>query len=121
VSSGSGPVRLLSERDLVTVAATGDDLAAVQAGQAMTADLAWAAPESTIRDVGLLMRDAGVRHVPIGDGVDARRAGRPVDVGRSIPAGAAAQFVERIEGEVCRNGHGLGQRSSSTRASGPGK
>jgi CBS domain-containing protein len=68
VSSGHGPVGLLSERDLITVAATGDDLDVVQAGQAMTADLAWAAPGTTIREVGILMRDAGVRHVPIGDG-----------------------------------------------------
>jgi CBS domain-containing protein len=59
---------LLSERDLITVAATGDDLAVVQAGQAMTADLTWAAPETSIREVGLLMLEAGVRHVPVGDG-----------------------------------------------------
>jgi CBS domain-containing protein len=68
VSSGRAPVGLLSERDLVTVAATGDDLAVVQAGQAMTADLTWAAPEASIREVGVLMLEAGVRHVPVGDG-----------------------------------------------------
>jgi CBS domain-containing protein len=68
VSSGPGPVGLLSERDLITVAATGDDLAVVQAGQAMTADLTWAAPEASIREVGVLMLEAGVRHVPVGDG-----------------------------------------------------
>ena len=68
VSSGPGPVGLLSERDLITVAATGDDLAVVQAGQAMTADLTWAAPETSIREVGVLMLEAGVRHVPVGDG-----------------------------------------------------
>jgi CBS domain-containing protein len=67
VSSGPGPVGLLSERDLITVAATGDDLAVVQAGQAMTADLTWAAPEASIREVGVLMLEAGVRHVPVGD------------------------------------------------------
>ena len=68
VSSGPGPVGLLSERDLITVAATGDDLAVVQAGQAMTADLTWAAPEASIREVGVLMLEAGVRLVPVGDG-----------------------------------------------------
>jgi CBS domain-containing protein len=68
VSSGPGPVGLLSDRDLITVAATGDDLAVVQAGQAMTADLTWAAPEASIREVGVLMLEAGVRHVPVGDG-----------------------------------------------------
>jgi CBS domain-containing protein len=68
VSSGPGPVGLLSERDLITVAAMGDDLAVVQAGQAMTADLTWAAPEASIREVGVLMLEAGVRHVPVGDG-----------------------------------------------------
>ena len=67
VSSGPGPVGLLSERDLITVAAMGDDLAVVQAGQAMTADLTWAAPEASIREVGVLMLEAGVRHVPVGD------------------------------------------------------
>ena len=68
VSSGRAPVGLLSERDLVTVAATGDDLAVVQAGEAMTADVTWATPGTSIREVGLLMIEAGVRHVPIGDG-----------------------------------------------------
>jgi CBS domain-containing protein len=68
VSSGRAPVGLLSERDLVAVAAAGDDLAVVQAGEAMTADLTWAPPGTSIREVGLLMIEAGVRHVPIGDG-----------------------------------------------------
>jgi CBS domain-containing protein len=68
VWSGHGPVGLISERDLVTVAATGDDLAVVQAAQAMTVDLTWAGPETSIREVGQLMDELGVRHIPVGDG-----------------------------------------------------
>lgn len=68
VTDGHGPVGLLSERDLVTVVGTGGDLATAQAGDAMSTDLLWVDPEDSIRNVGVLMRDAGVRHMPVGDG-----------------------------------------------------
>jgi predicted transcriptional regulator len=42
-------------------------IAALLAGR-RPGDLTWAAPETSIREVGLLMLEAGVRHVPVGDG-----------------------------------------------------
>ena len=61
-ASGEGAHRLSTQSaDLA-------DLAVVQAWQAMSADLAWASPEASIREVGVLMRDTAAGHVPIGAG-----------------------------------------------------
>lgn len=65
VDNPGGATGLLSERDLVAVMADGDDLDERQAADVMTADLVTAGPDDTIATVGELMRDAGVRHVPI--------------------------------------------------------
>lgn len=65
VDNPGGATGLLSERDLIAVIASGDDLDVLQAADAMTADLVTAAPDDTIATVGALMRDAGVRHVPV--------------------------------------------------------
>jgi CBS domain-containing protein len=67
VRSPHGVVGLLSERDLVTVVASGADLAEVSAADAMSTDLIWTHPLTSIRDAGVLMRDAGIRHLPVGD------------------------------------------------------
>jgi predicted transcriptional regulator len=40
-------------------------LGALQAGDVMSVDLVVTGPEDSIESVGRLMRDAGVRHVPI--------------------------------------------------------
>ena len=61
------PAGLVSERDVVTVVATGGDVDVEQAGGIMTTDLVSAAPGDTIAAVGALMRDAGVRHIPVRD------------------------------------------------------
>lgn len=68
VTAAGAPTGLLSERDIVTVVATGGDLEDQQAGDVMTTDLVTAAPHDSIAEVGALMRDAGVRHVPVRDG-----------------------------------------------------
>jgi CBS domain-containing protein len=61
------PTGLVSERDIVTVVATGGNADVEQAGEIMTTDLIAAAPGDTIAAVGVLMRDAGVRHIPVRD------------------------------------------------------
>lgn len=63
-----GVVGLVSERDLVVVLGGGRDLGEVRVDDVMTTDLVWARPDATIREVGELMRDADVRHIPVGDG-----------------------------------------------------
>ena len=68
VDNPGGATGLVSERDVVAAVADGDDLDERQALDIMTADLVTAAPDDTIASVGLLMRDAGVRHVPVAVG-----------------------------------------------------
>ena len=65
VDNPGGATGLVSERDVVAAVADGDDLDERQALDIMTADLVTAAPDDTIAAVGELMRDAGVRHVPV--------------------------------------------------------
>jgi CBS domain-containing protein len=65
VDNPGGATGLVSERDVVAAVADGDDLDKRQALDIMTADLVTAAPDDTIAAVGELMRDAGVRHVPV--------------------------------------------------------
>ena len=68
VDNPGGATGLVSERDVVAAVADGDDLDKCQALDIMTADLVTAAPDDTIASVGALMRDAGVRHVPVAVG-----------------------------------------------------
>ena len=68
VDNPGGATGLVSERDVVAAVADGDDLDERQALDIMTADLVTAAPDDTIAAVGVLMRDAGVRHVPVAVG-----------------------------------------------------
>lgn len=66
--TGAGPMGLLSERDVLTLVGTGADLGATQVGEVMTADVVWVRPEDTVAVAGERMLDAGVRHLPVGDG-----------------------------------------------------
>jgi CBS domain-containing protein len=67
VRTATGPVGLVSERDIVTVLATGGDLDRPQAADIMTGDLVTARSTDSIASVGRLMLDAGVRHIVIRD------------------------------------------------------
>lgn len=69
--TGAGPLGLLSERDVLTLVATGTDLAAVQVGEVMTPDVVWVRPEESVTEAGERMLAAGVRHLPVGDGREA--------------------------------------------------
>ena len=62
------PYGLISERDLVTVMATGADPRSTQAADVMTTDLITATPTDSIAEVGTRMLDAGIRHVVLRDG-----------------------------------------------------
>jgi CBS domain-containing protein len=68
VNARGGPAGLISERDLITILASGGDLDTHQAADVMTADLVAAQPGDSIASVGRLMLDAKVRHVVIRDG-----------------------------------------------------
>lgn len=68
VESSGGPPGVVSERDLVTLLALDGGLGDRQAADVMTTDLVTARADETIAAVGRLMRDTGVRHVPVVDG-----------------------------------------------------
>ena len=68
VTAAGEPTGLVSERDIVAVVAGGSEVDTEQAAEIMTTDLVTAAPTDSIADVGALMRDAGVRHIPVRDG-----------------------------------------------------
>ncbi|MHA6794221.1 CBS domain-containing protein [Pseudonocardia bannensis] len=67
VTGEHGPLGVLSERDVVTALTTARDLAEVQAEDVMSTEVVWADPADSVRAVGILMRDAGVRHIPVGN------------------------------------------------------
>jgi len=68
VAEGGRTVGLISERDVVRAVAAGWSLDDAEAVDVMTAELVWADPDDTISDTASLMLDAGIRHVPVGDG-----------------------------------------------------
>lgn len=68
VDGPHGPAGVLSERDIITVLANGGDPDVRQAGEVMTPDILWAAPNESISAVARRMCDAGVRHIPIRHG-----------------------------------------------------
>ena len=70
VRSPGGATGLLSERDIVTVIASGGDLGSGQAGDTMTTDLVTVDAGDTITSAGRRMDEAGVRHLPVRDGDD---------------------------------------------------
>jgi CBS domain-containing protein len=70
VVRGTTPPGLVSERDIVRALAEGSDPDDERAGDVMTADIAFVAPDATVREVALLMVEHEIRHVPvIEDGV----------------------------------------------------
>lgn len=71
VADGSRILGLISERDVVGAVAAGRSLDEVQAADVMASELVWAAPDDSITDTASLMLDAGIRHLPVGDGEEA--------------------------------------------------
>lgn len=70
VVKGTHPPCIVSERDLVAALAEGLDPRRFKAADVMTSDVAWAAPDETVLDVGLRMLDNEIRHLPlVEDGV----------------------------------------------------
>jgi CBS domain-containing protein len=68
VGDGRHTVGLISERDLVTVFASGGDIDSDQALDIMTSELLAAGPDDSIAVVGRMMLDGGVRHIVVRDG-----------------------------------------------------
>ncbi len=89
---GSTPLGILSERDVVTRAARGEDLDTVTVGEAMNTHLIAARLGDTTHDVAYQMLENGIRHLPVLD--DAGRVVGMVsirDVLRPVVAGETHQ------------------------------
>ncbi|HEY8455369.1 MAG TPA: CBS domain-containing protein [Actinopolymorphaceae bacterium] len=65
VVSGTTPIGIVSERDIIHALAAGGDPDQVTASAVTGVSTVWASPSDTIRHVAELMRDADIRHVPI--------------------------------------------------------
>ncbi|GAA4997554.1 hypothetical protein GCM10023317_27930 [Actinopolymorpha pittospori] len=65
VLSGTTPLGIISERDVVHALAAGGDPDEVWAADVIGVTTVWAAPTDTIRRVAELMRDADIRHLPL--------------------------------------------------------
>lgn len=65
VMSGSTPLGIISERDVVHALAAGGNPDEVLAAGVIGVTASWANPTDSISRVSELMRDAGVRHIPL--------------------------------------------------------
>jgi CBS domain-containing protein len=68
VADGSGPVGIVSERDLVSQVAQGVDLDVATVADAMTPHLIPARVGDTVGDAAYQMLEGSIRHLPLVDG-----------------------------------------------------
>jgi CBS domain-containing protein len=68
VSPVRDAVGMISERDLVSALATGEDIDTRRAAEAMSTELVSTTVDATVTDVAQLINEAGVRHVLVRDG-----------------------------------------------------
>ena len=70
VADATGPIGLISTRDIVRALGHGADLDASWAADDMLPELVWVTPEDPLADVFSVLADAWIEHVPvIDDGV----------------------------------------------------
>jgi CBS domain-containing protein len=67
VSSGRGPIGILSERDVMAALASGADPDQATVAGAMSHDVVAVRPHDTLYDAAVDMLDLGIRHVPVLD------------------------------------------------------
>jgi CBS domain-containing protein len=65
VYGDNGMVGVVSERDIVRAVAEGSDLDVDRAADAMTYDVARAAPDTSVRELAALMLEGEIRHLPV--------------------------------------------------------
>jgi CBS domain-containing protein len=68
VMQGSWLIGILSERDVLRAAASGNDLTASPASEWMTKDPTTATPDTTSDEAAQLMLQGGFRHLPVVEG-----------------------------------------------------
>jgi CBS domain-containing protein len=65
VDNAGQPVGIISERDIICVAAKHDDVLAWRVSEAMTKDLVTGLPQDDLSSVAHTMQEKGFRHLPI--------------------------------------------------------
>lgn len=65
VMSRGKPIGIISERDVVRAVAAGGDPEEIWAADVIERETVWASPSDSTAHVAGLMRDAGVRHIPL--------------------------------------------------------
>lgn len=68
VMQGPFLVGILTERDVLRAAASGDDLSASMVSVWMSPDPQWASPDTPVEDASQIMLLNGFRHLPVMDG-----------------------------------------------------
>lgn len=70
VVTGSALVGILTERDVLRAAASGQDLSSETVAEWMTPDPVTASPSTDVEDAAELMLGQGFRHLPVAEGSD---------------------------------------------------
>jgi CBS domain-containing protein len=68
VMQGPFLVGILTERDVLRAAASGDDLSASAVSAWMSPDPQWASPDTSVEDASQIMLLNGFRHLPVMEG-----------------------------------------------------
>jgi citrate synthase len=98
------PIGILTERDLVRIAAAGADTVVDPVSEWMTPDPDWVAPDETVADAFASLAEHGYRHIPVVD--DKKLVGLVsmrdlMKIAQIQPAGSLAHEVPRgLEGVV---------------------
>ncbi len=67
VFSSGTPIGIISERDVIRAVAAGGDPEEIWAADVIDREMVWASPADSTAHVAALMRDNGVRHIPLRD------------------------------------------------------
>lgn len=68
IDSGNKPVGIISERDIVRLAAKNENLFSLKINEVMTTNLILGVPQDELRAVANIMTEKRIRHLPIVDG-----------------------------------------------------
>lgn len=91
VIQGGRLAGIFTERDLVRLMATGEDIRRLPVRRAMTTDVTFAHPDADLLWAAETMRRLGVRHLPVGED------GHPIGIISIRDLYAAAEAVLRLD------------------------
>jgi CBS domain-containing protein len=96
VSDATGPIGVVSTRDIVRALGHGADLDASWAADDMLPELVWVMPEDPLADVVSVLADGWIEHVPV------------IDDGVVVGMVSAADILRAVHGPDVRTGRSNG-------------